>query len=345
MYVNKYNRNHSNFGIQLLRILLAFWVVTAHCYYPAYSKNILHFYKSNKFHVPTFLLITYYFYYNKLIKKDITKINQRLVRLFIPYIIWPFIFLLINNLCHNLFDFQQFYRKINAKDYFIQIIIGRGYYSYFWFMNILLFGTFLFTIISFIFHKHFLFILQLLGLISYRTHLSSFYNYLTIKDFAFVQTELILFIEMMPVSVIGLTFGAKNIMYILKNQYIKHIIIQVFLLYYVINLDIFREHQGFLYQPIEKNTIGAINLFIIFSIFPFENVLNQRIIDIIKIFSNHTGGIYYLHAFSQFYLGKKIIFVKNKTLFGCFIIIIFCYFICFFGNKLFKKTILTNLFI
>ena len=90
----KMNENNLNLGIEILRILLSFWVVTVHCYY---SRNnyVKLFYKKIKFHVPTFIFISFYFYYNKLSKRSINKIIQRFKRLLIPYIIWALLILLI----------------------------------------------------------------------------------------------------------------------------------------------------------------------------------------------------------------------------------------------------------
>jgi hypothetical protein len=251
--------------------------------------------------------------------------------------------LLINNFCIIFFDFYQFKRQLKAKDYFIQIIIGRKYYGYFWYMNNLLFISLLFTIISFLFNRHFLFIIQLIGLISYRLHLSSLYNNLNKKNLA--ESWLILLIEMIPAASIGLTFGAENLIAILKRKYVKHIIIHASFLYFLFKLNIFQLHNGYLFSAIEMNTLGSINFFCIFSIIPFEYIKKKRIIDILKYISNYTGGIYYIHVFLCYYLGKIIIYIRYQTFFGCILLYIICYFICLIGNNIFHKTFLKYLFL
>ena len=290
MIIKKNGEKPINLGIQLLRMILAFWIVTVHCYFPRPNKYLILFYKSIRFHAPTFIFISFYLYYNQLVKKNINKITERIIRLFLPYSIWPLLVLLINNFCHLLFDFEQFKKKLGIKDYFFQIIIGRRYYSYFWYLNVLLFSSLLFTIISFISKKDFLFIVQLLGLISYKIHLSSFYKYLNKKYF--VDQSIILFIEMMPTAVLGLTFSAEKLIPKMKSKYIKHIIIQISFLFFLCKLNIFKSHGGYLYQAVEMNTFGATNTFIIFCLFPFEYIKQKRIIDIIKHVSNFTGGIF-----------------------------------------------------
>ena len=133
-------------------------------------------------------------------------------------------------------------------------------------------------------------ILQILGLFSYNIHLSSFYKYLNKKYF--VVQFIILFNEMIPTSVLGLTFSAEKLIPKMKNKYIKHIIIQISFFYFLCKLNIFKSHGGYLYQAVEMNTFGATNTFIIFCLFPFEYIQQKRIIDVIKHVSNYTGGIF-----------------------------------------------------
>ena len=77
-------------------------------------------------------------------------------------------------------------------------------------------------------------IFQILGLFSYNIHLSSFYKYLNKKYF--VVQFIILFNEMIPTSVLGLTFSAEKLIPKMKNKYIKHIIIQISFFYFLCKL-------------------------------------------------------------------------------------------------------------
>ena len=45
-----------NYSLQLLRLLLCFWVVIHHC-----CGNVFKF--KGKFHVPSFMIMSFYFYY------------------------------------------------------------------------------------------------------------------------------------------------------------------------------------------------------------------------------------------------------------------------------------------
>jgi fucose 4-O-acetylase-like acetyltransferase len=64
----------NNYSLELLRFILCFWVVLHHC-----CKYVGKF--KGRFHVPTFMIMSFYFYYNSLKAKTIIKINQRFERI------------------------------------------------------------------------------------------------------------------------------------------------------------------------------------------------------------------------------------------------------------------------
>ena len=102
-------KNKKIIGIEILRMILAFWIVTAHCYnkYGRYGKIIF----KRSFQVPTFMFLSFYYFYPLLSSRNIYKIINRYERLFFPYIIWPFIFLIFNNLI-SFNDFPFFRKKL-----------------------------------------------------------------------------------------------------------------------------------------------------------------------------------------------------------------------------------------
>ena len=136
------------------------WVVTNHCYSSLRYKN-LHYYLYRKpFHVPNFMFLSFYFYYKYLKERKINKIIQRFQRLLIPYLIWQFIFLIINNICQKFFGWGNYGRYLSFKDYFIQIIIGSRYLDLFWYLNVLLFLYIFFTIVALSIPNYFLFVIN-----------------------------------------------------------------------------------------------------------------------------------------------------------------------------------------
>ena len=153
--------NHKNLGIEILRMILCFWVIA---YHYAGKKNKLK-YKILKtfFHVPTFMLISFYFSYNTFISNDIIKYKKRLERLLVPYIIWPIIYLVI--------VIPSQYHSIDIKKLILnllyQYITGYQIYIILWFIGSLLFLEIFFKIIHFLFNKQSLLILKILSIISY----------------------------------------------------------------------------------------------------------------------------------------------------------------------------------
>ena len=85
-------------------------------------------------------------------------------------------------------------------------------------------------------------------------------------------------------------------------------------------------------------------LILIFALIPFEE-LNLSIYNLIKQMTSYTGGIYYIHVYLNNLLKNYISFKYNPgTIFTCIIHYFLCYFICFFGSKIFKNSILKYLF-
>ena len=67
-----------NLGIGLLRFILCLWVVVVHC--SVRTKNNIKLF-SKAFHVPTFFMLSFYFYYPTISCKNISKIKTRFERL------------------------------------------------------------------------------------------------------------------------------------------------------------------------------------------------------------------------------------------------------------------------
>ena len=110
-----------NLGIEVLRSLLCFWIVIIHC---SNLKKEHIKYLGKKFHVPTFILISFYFYYNTMSLRIETRIIARFQRLLIPYILWPIIILVSNNFLISYFSVGQFDYRLTLHDFYIQILTG-----------------------------------------------------------------------------------------------------------------------------------------------------------------------------------------------------------------------------
>ena len=86
-----------NLGLEILRMIMSFWVIMFHFYKPKNEISINIIIK-HSFHVPTFIIMSFYFLYPNLSQRNLDKIKNRLEKLIIPYIIYPFFFFFIQNL-------------------------------------------------------------------------------------------------------------------------------------------------------------------------------------------------------------------------------------------------------
>ena len=150
---------------------------------------------------------------------------------------------------------------------------------------------------------------------------------------------------MFPISVTGHFLSSLNIISKLKidKNRNKTILICFLNIFFLFKYDIFIINKGYVYRSIIFN-IAAINFFILFSLIPFENIRNKLIIFFIRTLTNYTGGIYYVHMIVKRNLNQQINLINNKTVYGCILIYLISYSICFIGIKIFGKTIMRNLF-
>ena len=337
------NRQKINLeGIQILRMILCLWVVLIHCC--KIRNNILKILLLNKqFHVPIFFIISFYFFYDKLYLRSLNKIKIRFERLLLPYIIYPIIILLLNNVFFVEINLNSPYRKLKFFDFIKQLIFGIGIHNIFWFQFFVIFLSVFFLIITLIFKKNFLLILQLILIICYILQYSGlvFRYFIIFKEKAYRSIGSI--VEILPYTITGLTLASYNL--ISESNKIKGkkkiIFINIIVIFFIKKYDIIRSTRGIRYPGVDLN-VGGICLLIFFS---FITITKKLIFLLIfKHITNYTGGVYYLHIVVMNIFKKKISSIGNRTLLGGFIIYIISYFICFIGMIIFGKTKLKNLF-
>ena len=314
-----------NYSLQLLRLLLCFWVVIHHS-----CSNVYKF--KGKFHVPTFMIMSFYFYYKTLKTKNITKIKERFQRITIPYIIWAIFIFIFNNIFFKLFGFSIYKKKLLIKELVLQLIFGTKYHFIFYYQFNLILVTILLNIISFLFHKYFIFIFQILLIIAYLFQYT-YWNFLIFEKYSFlVRYSLGNILELLPFAVTGVTLCYLDIVTKLKKLKILTILTIFYIgviLFFILEFDIFVRIKGFWFPGILLN-IGGICIFILFSLFSFQN---KKIIFLLKIITKFTGGIYYIHMLFYHSLIQKFLFIQKRTIYGS----IFIY-TCYLGNKLLFKT-------
>ena len=286
------NKN-MNLGIQLLRMILCFWVISFH----SLQKNkvnysILNIIKTKLYHVPCFVFISFYYTFNVFFNKNIKKFQNRLERLLIPYILWPLLILLI--------DFITNKRAFNYHILIVQLLLGTQFMIPHWYLFSLIFLSILFFIISYLFNNKFLSILHYLAILSYIVQYSGYYRFLNNYKNN-VRYPLLHTLGIFPISIIGLTFASlKGIDFFLKNQK-KGLFLSSILIYFLFKYNIFIEIIG--YNGI-SHIFASLSFFVFFYLFPLNNINYIIKLIIVKI-TNYTNGIYCLQS-------KMIGIVNNK---------------------------------
>lgn len=334
---NEKSRNKKlNVGIELLRFILCLWIVIIHC---SNIKSKHWKYLKRGFHVPTFILISFYFYYPILQKREKIKITMRFQRLLFPYILWPIIIFILN----NLFSIRAVSiggpRKLSVYDIYIQILTGTNYHTIFWFQFNLIFLSLCMTIISFILKKNFLIAFELLGILSLYLHFSGINYKLFISFNIRYKMSLGSLIELFPIAIIGSIYSSINLLLKIKNIRLHFYLILFSLIHIFFKYDLFMNFNGCIYPNVLLNLVSSSILFILFGSF------NDDKFKIIEYFSKFTGGIYYIHPIIRNCLGKYFLFIRKKSYFSSYFIYIINYIFCYIGSKIFKNNILKYLFI
>ena len=337
-YIN--NSKKLNYGIQILRLILSYLILQFHCLNIGFTKNKILIFFVNAFHfyVPIFYVISFYFSYDIIKFKRINKIKLRFKRIIIPYLIWPFLFFIMKNINYKICGED----KYNFNDLYIQFLTGKRIYDPFWYLCNLILSLILFCIISLLSRNNFLIIIQLLGILGSLYYQFHFYNNLFFRYIIEIRTLIKDFSKVIFYGAIGITLGDIKSISFLGNYRKRVVFFCIYSLYFI--HDFLEILKHFYYLKCIIIGIGAIIIFILFSILPLENIENAQINKIIINITNYTGVVYYLHLKIKQFLENKIIIIKNGTFIGCIFIYIICYFICFLGIKFLRKTNLKYLF-
>ena len=329
-----------NNGIEILRFILCLWIVIHHCSIIK-EKHIK--YIRRAFHVPTFVLMSFYFFYPYIRDRKIEKIVSRFQRLLYPYVLWPIIILLLNNFFIQTTQYSLYKTNLSLKDAYIQIIIGVRYHGIFWFQFNLIFISLFLSIISFLFKDYSLIILEYFGFLS----LYLLYSKINLNLFIYydeqIQKAIGSLVEIFPLTIIGCYLNFINILVKAQNISLHSHLFLLIIIYFLFEYNIFIYYPGFMYPNIILNIFASIILFITFGTIKMEKIFLLN--SILKHITKYTGGIYYVHQLFNHSFRKYILFFKKQSYFSACVIYIISYLMCFTGYKFFKNYKLKYLFI
>lgn len=268
--------------------------------------------------------------------RNIIKLKERLLRILIPYIIWPSIFWIKSSYIKYIKGNKE---EINFKVLFHQLLIGKPFLPVFWFQFCLIFWSILFIIIILCFKNFYKYIMTFLFIVILCLNHFGFVYYLLNGNQSFFAISIRdLFFKNIHMFT-GFFFGSITILN--RNIKFKSIII---LLSYIGSIFCKYLNSNKKYDYIYIQFIINI-IFIFSSVLPFNLIKNRIIILIINQITSYTGGIYYLHYEIKLRTFNDIPVIKKGNFFSCIIIYLICYLFCFLSFKIFKKTKLKYLFI
>ena len=139
-----------------------------HCYNYSYLPKRWKFIyiKTERFFFPVrvFFIMSIYYSYNTLINSDYKKKYERLIRLSIPYILWPIIIFYLNKILRY---FKYIESIITVKTLIKQLLIGAPIIGALWYQWVLIFISVLINIIILIFKNSYNFILIQLSIVAF----------------------------------------------------------------------------------------------------------------------------------------------------------------------------------
>ena len=340
------NEKKFNYGLSILKSIMAFLVVVAHNFDRKYSKNkiIINITKERLLHVPSFFIMSFYFSCKNFISLNIKLFFIRLIRLLIPYVGWSFIIWIINHYLNIKYN-KKF--RDTYEDLKLQLMWGNRYIIQFWFLLDLIIMTIFFYFIVFFFRKHYLFILQIILILSYIGQYTGYvYNKIRLefdKYYKINKLTMEFSFESIPFTITGFILGYYKVLDYIHKYKIKTLIISIIIYNIVVDYNIFTEAKGMSYHGIKYN-IQSICLIFIFSLFPSDKIRNKYLSKLLMELTKYTGGVYYLHNNILIYLSDYFISMKKRTFQGAIISYLICYFISFVGALIFGKTPIKYLF-
>ena len=332
----KSKKNEKNAGLQIFRMLLCFWVVLFHCL-KRFNGIAFRYIKVKKFHVPSFFFISFFYFHPIIKERNSFKMKSRLERLFIPFIMWPIIIWLVNNIFYFIFKTSLYRRAFFFEELIIQLITGRKFFVQLWFLFNLIFLSIFFFIFSFLNEQIFFVSMIFIGIICYIfQHNHIIYNIL--KNYqeciAYSPGHMV---SSFPIAITALISNKINIIQHLEYHRYKSL-----LLIFVILPFIFLNGLPNTYEGIDKNLFSFFAFFW-FCLLPLNKYLNKNLKNIIYVITNYTNGIYCLQIIIYLFLKRE--FKCSFTFIDCFLIYIICYVISFLGTKIFINYKIKYLFI
>ena len=331
--MNKSSQDRINYGLSLLKMLMAFEVLLSHfASWKEYDPRLVWpFRQLNSLAVPCFLIISFYLTAHSFRKRDNEKTIDRFKRLLIPQIFWAFIYYIIYAVI-DLVLHKGLHSGIS--DLFLQLITGHSRYlnPSMWYQFDLIIVTLLFSILF-----HYLDDRKIDIVFIFLLAISYFLQFSGINHSIFHEMEfefkypLGRIVETIPYAIIGYYLRCFDIFNKLK-KYRYFIMIAAVVLFLGGFYVPWPEIDDFGYGGLAKPYLSLCIIAFAF-LAPFE-YLNQKTKNMILKISDYTLGIYCIHRLINTLLQVFLPFIALRSIERCVLIYILSYFICFLLDQI-----------
>jgi len=316
----KESTNHTNIGFALLRMLMCFGVLLAHCWNKKGYDSIffLPFREIQVLAAPVFMFLSFYFSYKTFVSKDKDRFLKRMKRLLLPQIGWTFIYWIL----------FQFIENVPFSELLWQLFTGHSTVlnATMWFQIELIVITILFHLLfSMLDEKKAISVLYLLMFLCFILQFSKV-NLFLFDDLRFeLKYPLGRFAEMLPYAISGFFFSYYKIMNKLKQHRLLAALVSLFLLPLPYLID-FPVVKGFGYSGVTIFYLSIL-MIIFVEMLPFD-LLHPTIKKAAILISSYTPGIYCCHRLIFAFLSHFFPAFAFSSFAGCIFLYLICYIIC-----------------
>ncbi len=323
-----------DYGIALLRMLMCFEVVLCHCWKEPGSIYLMLFEKLRLYAVPTFMILSFYLNQNFYEKKDAQSLKRRLLKLYIPQMLWAIIYFVSYGIGGTITKQKM---MNGASSLFWQLFTGHSMNPPMWFQfELIIFTIFFFAVFYFCNQKVGEMILSAVAIFCVGLQ----YTGVNYHFFSSMRYELSYplgrLAETMPMALIGYFLAKYNLLKPLKKEkynILIGIIITVSFGILDYKLNVITSSFGYAgILPIGV-TVGILMMVVNIN---FESA-NERIRQFIRSISRYTLGIYCEHILISVVLTgvlSTVFGVQSGKFIDCVLIYMISYFLSWEISKI-----------
>ncbi len=314
------NAEKIDLNLALLRMLMCFGVILAHCWNQKGYDSIIFapFKEIQILAAPVFMVLAFYFSASLYTSHKKSKLNHRMIRLLIPHIGWALIYWIIFFLIEQTPITELFWQIFTGSSTVLNPTM--------WFQVVLIIYTLLFWFLfDHLDEKSASIIIITLSLLCFILEFSGF-NYSLFRELRFeLKYTFGRLVELFPYAALGYLLKRFEVLKSLK-KYRYPVLIISFLLLPLPYLVEFPTCKGLGYAGIII-LYWAILMIVFFEMLPFEKLSTPFKKTIIYV-TSYTSGIYCCHRLVFYLLNRIFSSISFDRFSGCILIYALSYLLC-----------------